>query len=86
MKRECCFMKFKKKRFCAFSVISFFLTSPVTWFGHGGATHVTCLDHIPLLVFNWSEFIVFLLLTGCPTKVKEPNLSYYLSIAGGKIL
>ena len=33
--------------------------------------------------FNRFELIIFLLLTGCHTKVKEPSMSYYLPIIGG---
>ena len=35
--------------------------------------------------FNRFEFRVFFSYNGCNTKVKEPNLLNYLSIAGGRI-
>ena len=39
-----------------------------------------------LVEFNRFEFRVFLLLDQLPTKAEEPSLSYYLPIAGGRII
>ena len=44
------------------------------------------MEPIPLQVYNWFEFRYSFSLSDCHTKTKEPNLNYYLSIAGRRVV